>query len=109
MPMLEKAMGFPFLMHNREEFCQLLWENLAEKERIKTGKRVVSLEQGSKSAKVVFEDGTTEVGDVVIACDGIYSTIRQAVNSGDELAPISSASNKDTNGEILPTQKRNGC
>jgi 2-polyprenyl-6-methoxyphenol hydroxylase-like FAD-dependent oxidoreductase len=89
LPELEKAFGFPYMMHNRSEFCQLLWENLPEQERVRVGKRVVAVEQKPDCARVAFEDGSTEEGDIVVACDGVYSTMRQALNDDSEILTAS--------------------
>lgn len=72
-------MGFPFMFFNRSDFLQVLYDNLADKSKIRTSKRIVSVEQSNEEAKVILSDGTEEVGDIIIGCDGVYSAVRKAV------------------------------
>lgn len=81
MQKLEENFGYPYVMLNRTQCCELLYESLPDKDRIIAGKRVTAVEQDPDSAKVVFVDGSVEEGDVVIACDGIYSTARKAIDT----------------------------
>ncbi|MBV7340122.1 FAD-dependent monooxygenase [Chloroflexi bacterium TSY] len=43
------------------------------------GKRCIDLQDDNKSATVIFEDGTSVTGDVVVGADGIRSRVREAV------------------------------
>ena len=61
----------------RRSFLRILYENHPDKSRIKTGKRVVDVEEQENGVIVKLEDGTTEHGDILIGCDGVHSTVRE--------------------------------
>jgi salicylate hydroxylase len=46
---------------------------------IRTGHRCIGFEQDARAAYVKFDNGNTEEADVVIACDGIHSTLQKFV------------------------------
>lgn len=45
----------------------------------KLGKRCKALVQDDKGVRVSFEDGTSDWADLIIACDGLHSVVRQLV------------------------------
>ena len=48
------------------------------------GKECVKIEQNEASAlKIVFQDGSEALGNILIAADGIHSVIRKQVTQGD--------------------------
>jgi salicylate hydroxylase len=55
-------------------------------DRIRPGHRAVSFEQDGDRARVVFENGVVAEADVVIAADGIHSTLRRFVT--EPTAPV---------------------
>jgi FAD-dependent urate hydroxylase len=59
------------------------------------GRRLVSTEQSGGSVRAVFADGTEAVGDLLIGCDGIHSTVRRII---DPDAPAPSYSGLLTTG-----------
>lgn len=56
---------------------ETLYENLPDKSRILTKKRVTGIEHLEAGVKVSLDDGTCEEGDIVIGADGVHSVVRQ--------------------------------
>ena len=48
--------------------------------RITHGKRLVDSKQDGDTVRAVFEDGSEAVGDLLIGCDGVHSTLRQIID-----------------------------
>ncbi|PRD19853.1 UNVERIFIED_CONTAM: nahG [Trichonephila clavipes] len=66
---------------HRADFLSVLAESLAE--GVATfSKRVVSVEQANEEVKVLFTDGSSYTGDILIGADGIKSTVRDYVLDG---------------------------
>ncbi|MDQ3733408.1 MAG: FAD-dependent monooxygenase [Actinomycetota bacterium] len=63
--------------------------------RVEYGKRLVAAEQTGDQVRVVFADGSAAVGDVLIGCDGVHSTVRQII---DPAAPAPTYSGLLTSG-----------
>ncbi|ADG76956.1 Monooxygenase FAD-binding protein OS=Tsukamurella paurometabola (strain ATCC 8368 / DSM / CCUG 35730 / CIP 100753 / JCM 10117 / KCTC 9821 / NBRC 16120 /NCIMB 702349 / NCTC 13040) OX=521096 GN=Tpau_0310 PE=4 SV=1 [Tsukamurella paurometabola] len=53
-------------------------------ENIKLGKQAIGYTESGNKALVEFADNTTELADVVIAADGIRSTLRRSLNSDND-------------------------
>ncbi|KAM7200581.1 salicylate hydroxylase [Rhypophila sp. PSN 637] len=74
---------------NRAELHSILLRHVQAKfetiggGRLFTGKKLVSIDEVSKSARMTFQDGTTAIADLVIAADGIRSAVRRQF-SADE-------------------------
>ncbi|KAI0200792.1 FAD/NAD(P)-binding domain-containing protein [Astrocystis sublimbata] len=67
------------VMIGRDACCQILRKRVPN-EVIVTRKVIdVILAEGNNKTKLVFQDQTTEDCDFVIACDGIWSRVRQAM------------------------------
>ncbi len=49
--------------------------------RVEHGKRLVGAEETGEGVRAVFADGSTAVGDVLIGCDGVHSTVRRIIDS----------------------------
>jgi 2-polyprenyl-6-methoxyphenol hydroxylase-like FAD-dependent oxidoreductase len=47
---------------------------------IEYGKRLVAAEETGDGVRAVFADGTEAVGDVLIGCDGVHSTVRRVID-----------------------------
>ena len=53
-----------------------------------TGKRVVNVIDNDEEVYVELEDGSVEKGDIVVACDGVHSTVRDAMwNNANRMIP----------------------
>ena len=48
--------------------------------RVEGGKRLVDARSTEVGVRATFDDGTTAVGDVLIGCDGVHSTVRRIVD-----------------------------
>lgn len=88
--------GYECRVLERRKFVQLLYDNLADKARILTGKRVIGISDISNSVRVFFEDGACE-GDIVVGCDGTHSKIRELMweNANRSLPDLISADEKN--------------
>ncbi|MDQ4038727.1 MAG: FAD-dependent monooxygenase [Actinomycetota bacterium] len=62
---------------------------------IEHGKRLVAVEETGEQVRAMFADGSEGVGDVLIGCDGIHSTVRRLI---DREAPAPTYSGLLTNG-----------
>jgi len=63
--------------------------------RIEHGKRLVAAERSATGVRAVFADGTEALGDVLIGCDGLHSTVRRLI---DPAAPAPTYSGLITTG-----------
>jgi FAD-dependent urate hydroxylase len=48
--------------------------------RIEHGKRLVAAEQTGDGVRAEFADGSEAVGDILIGCDGVHSTVRRIID-----------------------------
>jgi 2-polyprenyl-6-methoxyphenol hydroxylase-like FAD-dependent oxidoreductase len=77
---ITEAQGYEFLLFERRAFLNLLWEKLPQDVRarnVRTGARVVGIEESRSGVQVQLEDGTVIDGDIVIGADGVNSTVRK--------------------------------
>lgn len=63
--------------------------------RIEHGKRLVAAEETGDGVRAVFADGSEVIGDVLIGCDGVHSTVRRII---DPAAPAPTYAGLITNG-----------
>lgn len=63
----------------RREFLQILYDELPNKSKVLTRKRVKTVVDNEDEAYVELEDGSVERGDIVVGCDGVHSTVREAM------------------------------
>ncbi|RFU31723.1 hypothetical protein B7463_g4594, partial [Scytalidium lignicola] len=64
---------------HRAEFLDLLKETVVQRKAatLHTNKRLKIVNEIEGKVKVLFEDGTETVADVVVGCDGIHSVVRE--------------------------------
>jgi 2-polyprenyl-6-methoxyphenol hydroxylase-like FAD-dependent oxidoreductase len=62
---------------------------------IEHGKRLIAAEEVGNHVRAVFADGSEAVGDMLIGCDGVHSTVRRII---DPTAPAPTYSGLITNG-----------
>ncbi|KAM0253070.1 hypothetical protein ACHAQJ_007446 [Trichoderma viride] len=83
--------GVRQLSVHRAEFLQVLYEHLRDTTcaKLETNKRAIEIVDDPKAGKatVRFADGTSATADLVIACDGIHSTVRRQLSKGADLMP----------------------
>ena len=74
-----RRLGYPDLTLERQEFLQILYDELPDKSNVLTGKRVKNVVDNENEVYVELEDGSVEKGDLVVGCDGVHSTVREAM------------------------------
>ncbi|KAL8692944.1 MAG: hypothetical protein Q9218_002121 [Villophora microphyllina] len=57
----------------------ILYDELPDKSKVLTGKRVKNVVDNEDEACVELEDGTVEHGDLIVGGDGVHSTVRKAM------------------------------
>jgi FAD-dependent urate hydroxylase len=72
---LEKHVGIPNIVVHRAELQSVLHDNFNGS--IHYTKQLKHYQQSADKVCAYFEDGTQAEGDILIACDGIHSPIRQ--------------------------------
>ncbi|KAI9730796.1 MAG: hypothetical protein M1818_008076 [Claussenomyces sp. TS43310] len=76
---LEENHGSGMLLLERREFLKILYDGLPDKTTIKTSSGVKDIKQLTDRVEVTLSNGNVEVGDIVIGCDGVYSSVRSAM------------------------------
>lgn len=71
--------GYHFLNLERRAFLQTLFDCLPDKAVVKTQQYITDILESEEGVKVACADGRTEQGDIVVGCDGVNSTVRQAI------------------------------
>lgn len=67
----------------REDLYRLLHEETSRRGvRVEHGKRLVAAEETGDGVRAVFADGSEAVGDILIGCDGVHSTVRSLIDPG---------------------------
>ncbi|KAI1075173.1 putative monooxygenase [Whalleya microplaca] len=69
----ENTAEIPVIRANRFRFREWLSTQIP----IQWGKEVKGVQEDSNGVRLVFEDGTTAVGDIVVGADGINSIVRE--------------------------------
>lgn len=75
---LQRTYGTPLMMLRRSDLVEALVAALPAGV-VHLGRRVVDVTQDSDGATLVFDDGTTATGDLVVGADGIHSVVRDRV------------------------------
>ncbi|KAF6218597.1 hypothetical protein HO133_005948 [Letharia lupina] len=79
--------GYDFRILERYRYHQILYENLPDKSKLWTGKRVTDIIEDCNGVRVVFENGSCQ-GDIVAGCDGVHSVVRQIMwEKANKLSP----------------------
>ncbi|KAF4967046.1 hypothetical protein FSARC_5337 [Fusarium sarcochroum] len=68
--------GYPMIFLDRQMLLQVLYDNIKDKSKILTNKRVVRMELLDGGVQAVTSDGTLISGDILVGADGVHSTIR---------------------------------
>ncbi|KAK8037112.1 hypothetical protein PG991_001426, partial [Apiospora marii] len=73
---LEENHGSGLLLIERRQFLQELYDTLPDKTRVRTSCAVRDVRAQASGVEVTLENGEVEKGDLVLGCDGVYSTVR---------------------------------
>lgn len=71
--------GYETAFQARHEVVVILERNIKSKERLRTGKRVVTVNQDEKGATAYCEDGSRYRAQMVVGADGVHSVVRREV------------------------------
>ncbi|QKX54566.1 uncharacterized protein TRUGW13939_01653 [Talaromyces rugulosus] len=91
--------GYPITFLGRQMVLQILYDNIKDKKKILTKKHVQKVEISNNSVLVQTSDGSFFAGDILVAADGIHSTVRE------EMWRIA---NEQSPGWIPPTEHSGG-
>ena len=83
LPMPEDLFGAPYLCMHRADLTGALAGRIRP-EVIQFNKKLIDLEQGSGTVKLIFADGTQAAADAVIGADGVHSLVRAIVVGPDQ-------------------------
>ncbi|KAF9770271.1 hypothetical protein IL306_012209 [Fusarium sp. DS 682] len=68
--------GYPMVFLDRQMLLKVLYNNIKEKSKILTGKRVIKTKLVNGGIQAVTSDGTIVAGDILVGADGVHSTVR---------------------------------
>lgn len=74
----ERVYGAPYLTVHRGDLQEYLVNALHEG-TVHYGKKLSSIEEGKKGARLLFEDGSSAAADIVVGADGVYSKVREHI------------------------------
>lgn len=70
---------------HRADLHRVLLSQLNNNVKVFTNKRVQSVDKQTNKVTIHFQDNTSASGDYLLACDGIYSAVRQALVPNAEI------------------------
>ncbi|CAH0022544.1 unnamed protein product [Clonostachys rhizophaga] len=70
-------LGYPQVFTERQQLLRILYDNLKDKSRCMTNKRIERVELCQDRVQVHTEDGSLYEGDVVLGADGTHSIVRE--------------------------------
>lgn len=68
--------GYPIAFLDRQMVLQVLYDNIRDKSKVFTNKRVERVVMNHDGVTVKTEDGSSYSGDILIGADGIHSAVR---------------------------------
>ncbi|KAJ4244000.1 hypothetical protein NW762_014613 [Fusarium torreyae] len=74
---MQERHGYAITFLDRQMVLQLLYDNIQDKSKVLTNKRVSRVEMTQDEVTVKTEDGSSHKGDILVGADGIHSTIRR--------------------------------
>ncbi len=76
-PQTEFIPGQAYMFHRHRLYNLML--SYLKKDQLILNKKVIHVEQNKQSVHIIFSDGTDAQTDLLIATDGLYSQVRQAI------------------------------
>ncbi|KAF5254654.1 hypothetical protein FANTH_587 [Fusarium anthophilum] len=71
--------GYPMVFLDRQMLLQVLYNNIKDKSKVLTNKRVVRAELVNGGVHAVTSDGTIIAGDFLVGADGVHSAVRSGM------------------------------
>ncbi|RAK97686.1 FAD-dependent oxidoreductase [Aspergillus ibericus CBS 121593] len=71
--------GYPWVWLDRKSLLGVLYDNIADKSKLLTEKRLVSVTHTETGDVVVTADGSTYTGDIIVGADGTHSAVRKEI------------------------------
>jgi 2-polyprenyl-6-methoxyphenol hydroxylase-like FAD-dependent oxidoreductase len=68
--------GYPITFLDRQMVLQVLYDNIKDKTKVLTNKRVQKVHMTDAGVTVKTSDGSVYQGDILVGSDGIHSTVR---------------------------------
>ncbi|KAF7929356.1 uncharacterized protein EAE98_005274 [Botrytis deweyae] len=72
----EQRHGYPILFLDRQAVLKVLYDNIRDKSKVLTEKRLTKIEMNEKGVKAIMTDGSEFTGDILVGGDGIHSKTR---------------------------------
>ncbi|KIK66775.1 hypothetical protein GYMLUDRAFT_239006 [Collybiopsis luxurians FD-317 M1] len=69
------------LLFHRQAIQKTLFKNVPDFCKIHLSHRLIQCEEGEDSVKLIFQNGTETICDILVGADGVKSTVRQAVTN----------------------------
>ncbi|OAL56022.1 FAD-binding domain-containing protein [Pyrenochaeta sp. DS3sAY3a] len=69
--------GYPMMFLDRQMVLQILYDQIQDKSKVLTRKRVCSVDHEANRVVVRTTDGSVFHGDILVGADGIHSAVRQ--------------------------------
>ncbi|ATZ46386.1 hypothetical protein BCIN_01g09920 [Botrytis cinerea B05.10] len=72
----EQRHGYPILFLDRQAVLQVLYDNIKDKSKVLTEKRLAKIDMNENGVKAIMTDGSEFTGDILVGGDGIHSKTR---------------------------------
>jgi 2-polyprenyl-6-methoxyphenol hydroxylase-like FAD-dependent oxidoreductase len=70
--------GFGYIRIKRTDLVEVLLEAIHEAQiPVHYNKRITAVVDTGDGVKVTFSDGSSDIGDLLLGCDGIHSSVRR--------------------------------
>ncbi|KAI0142854.1 FAD binding domain protein [Xylariaceae sp. FL1272] len=74
---IKESLGQDVLLIERRQLLEVLYDRLPDKLRVRAGVSVKNISSSESHVEIRLQDGSVEKGDLVMGCDGVYSTVRR--------------------------------
>ncbi|TGO83660.1 hypothetical protein BPOR_0611g00010 [Botrytis porri] len=72
----EQRHGYPILFLDRQAVLKVLYDNIRDKSKVLTEKRLAKIDMNEKGVKAIMTVGSEFAGDILVGGDGIHSKTR---------------------------------